>query len=68
MGNISFQGVAYWDDIEKLEHILQLLKLGYNMDDEFQFVDENTLPKPVELIDEAQMKMREKVELFKKNN
>ncbi len=39
LANIEFQGYAMWDDIEKLEHLLSLMKLGKSLDDEFDFVD-----------------------------
>jgi hypothetical protein len=35
MGNIEHQGVAYWDDIEKLEVVIELLKKGKNLDSDF---------------------------------
>jgi hypothetical protein len=35
MGNIEHQGCAYWDDIEKLEIIVELLKKGKNLDSDF---------------------------------
>jgi|LakMenEpi03Aug12_release.lakeMendotaPanAssembly.Ray.scaffolds.fasta_scaffold5174652_1 hypothetical protein len=38
LGNIEYQGGAHWDDIEKLEHLLALLKLGKKLTDEFDFV------------------------------
>jgi hypothetical protein len=38
LNNIEFQGgVAYWDDIEKLEIIINNLKSGKNINDEFDF-------------------------------
>jgi hypothetical protein len=37
LNNIEFQnGVAYWDDIEKLELIVENLKSGKKISDEFE--------------------------------
>jgi hypothetical protein len=42
IGNCEVQkGFAMWDDIEKLESILALMKQGKNLNDEFEFVKEN---------------------------
>ena len=39
IGNCEVQkGFAMWDDIEKLESILALMKQGKNLNDEFEFV------------------------------
>jgi hypothetical protein len=35
IGNIEHQGCAYWDDIEKLEIVIELLKKGKNLDSDF---------------------------------
>jgi len=35
VGNIEHQGCAYWDDIEKLEVVIELLKKGKNLNDDF---------------------------------
>lgn len=32
------EGFAMWDDIEKLESILELMKQGKNINDQFDFV------------------------------
>lgn len=33
-------GFAMWDDIEKLESILALMKRGKSLDDQFEFITE----------------------------
>ena len=33
-------GFAMWDDIEKLESILALMKRGKSLDDQFEFINE----------------------------
>lgn len=49
LGNITYQeqmarsvghygGATMWDDIEKLEHCVELLKRGASLQDEFRFV------------------------------
>jgi len=35
IGNMEYQGCAYWDDIEKLEVVVELLKKGKNLNDDF---------------------------------
>jgi hypothetical protein len=35
IGNMEHQGCAYWDDIEKLEVVIELLKKGKNLNDDF---------------------------------
>jgi hypothetical protein len=35
IGNMEHQGCAYWDDIEKLEVVIELLKKGKNLDSDF---------------------------------
>jgi hypothetical protein len=35
IGNIEHQSCAYWDDIEKLEIVIELLKKGKNLDSDF---------------------------------
>jgi hypothetical protein len=43
LANIEFQhGNAFWDDIEKLEHCVELLKTK-NIKDEFEFVELKSL-------------------------
>jgi hypothetical protein len=42
MENIDYQGTAYWDDIDKLELVLDLLKRGRSLDDECVPVDHST--------------------------
>lgn len=42
MENIDYQGTAYWDDIDKLELVLDLLKRGRTLDDECVPVDHST--------------------------
>jgi len=42
LGNIEFQGQAYWDDLEVLEHLIALMINGKSLEDPFQFVDEHT--------------------------
>ena len=40
IANIEFQkGHAFWDDVEKLEHILALFIEGKSINDEFEWVD-----------------------------
>ena len=39
IGNMEHQGIAHWDDIEKVEHILAHLIMGKRLDDEFTFID-----------------------------
>lgn len=39
ISNCEYQeGFAMWDDIEKLESILELMKQGKNINDKFDFV------------------------------
>jgi hypothetical protein len=35
IGNMEHQGCAYWDDIEKLEVVIELLKKGKKLNDDF---------------------------------
>lgn len=37
--NIQFQKCILWDDLEKLEHLLQNLKDGQKLNDDFEFND-----------------------------
>ena len=35
--NIQYQKCILWDDLEKLEHLLQNFKDGQNLNDQFEF-------------------------------
>lgn len=37
--NIQFQKCILWDDLEKLEHLLQNFKDGQKLNDDFEFND-----------------------------
>ena len=37
--NIQYQKCILWDDLEKLEHLLQNFKDGQNLNDQFEFND-----------------------------
>lgn len=37
--NIQYQKCILWDDLEKLEHLLQNLKDGQKLNDDFEFND-----------------------------
>jgi len=37
--NIQYQKCIFWDDLEKLEHLLQNLKDGQKLNDDFEFND-----------------------------
>ena len=37
--NIQHQKSIWWDDLEKLEHLLQNFKDGQNLNDDFEFND-----------------------------
>ena len=42
VGNMEVQqGIAMWDDIEKVEHLLALLIQGKGLEDEFAFVPDH---------------------------
>ena len=54
--NIQFQKCILWDDLEKLEHLLQNFKDGQKLNDDFEFNDKLNFFKTDIILDILKLK------------